>query len=179
MQKSLFQSSLLNMCDRDSNRETSAFTIVLFQPQIPQNAGNIVRTCKVTGSKLVLVKPLGFSTSNAALKRAGLDYWDGVQVEIIPDLLPWLSQAKDPFYFFSSHAKAPYTQVRYSRSSIFIFGSETSGLPPYFHTTWADSFLTLPMIKNSRCLNLSNAVSIVLYEAWRQHSFSGSNHEIF
>lgn len=154
------------------------FTIVLFEPQIPQNAGNIVRTCKVTGAKLVLVKPLGFSTSNTALKRAGLDYWDGVDVEIISDLPLWLSQASCPFYFFSSHAKTLYTKVEYPAKVILIFGSETRGLPPYFHETWPDFFLTLPMMKNSRCLNLSNTVSIVLYEAWRQQGFRGHSHEI-
>lgn len=112
------------------------FTVILFEPQIPQNAGNIVRTCKVTGAKLILVKPLGFSTSSAALKRAGLDYWDGVDVEIISDLPLWLSQTDRPFYFFSSHAKTLYTQVEYSRDAILIFGSETRGLDSYFHQTW-------------------------------------------
>ncbi len=150
------------------------FTIVLFQPQIPQNAGNIVRTCKVTGAKLVLVKPLGFSTSSAALKRAGLDYWDGVNVEIIDDLPLWLSQTDSPFYFFSSHAKKFYSDISYPPGSIFIFGSETSGLAPYFHETWPELFLTLPMVKNSRCLNLANTVSIVLYEAWKQIGFPGT-----
>ncbi len=149
------------------------FTIVLFQPQIPQNAGNIVRTCKVTGAKLVLVKPLGFSTSSAALKRAGLDYWDGVHVEIIDDLPLWLSNSTSPFYFLSSHAKTLYTEIKYDPNSIFIFGSETSGLPAFFHEKWKDFFVTLPMTKNSRCLNLSNTVSIVLYEAWRQNDFWG------
>ena len=155
------------------------FTIVLFEPQIPQNAGNIVRTCKVTGAKLVLVKPLGFSTSSSALKRAGLDYWDGVNVEIIDDLRSWLSKTHSPFYFLSSHATTFYSTVQYAPGSIFIFGSETSGLPPYFRETWPDSFLTLPMLKNSRCLNLANTVSIVLYEAWRQIGFDGINNEIF
>jgi tRNA (cytidine/uridine-2'-O-)-methyltransferase len=155
------------------------FTVVLFQPQIPQNTGNIVRTCKVTGAKLVLVKPLGFSTSNAALKRAGLDYWDGVDVEIISDLPLWLSQSIVPFYFFSSHAKVLYTQIEYPSEVTLIFGSETGGLASYFHETWPDFFLTLPMMKDSRCLNLSNTVSIVLYEAWRQQSFRGHSYEIF
>jgi tRNA (cytidine/uridine-2'-O-)-methyltransferase len=155
------------------------FTIVLFQPQIPQNTGNIVRTCKVAGSKLVLVKPLGFSTSSAALKRAGLDYWDGVDVEIISDLFSWLSKTSSPFYFFSSHAKSVYTTVEYPEDAILIFGSETAGLAPIFHQTWPERFLTLPMMKDSRCLNLSNAASIVLYEAWRQQGFRGAVYEVF
>ncbi len=155
------------------------FTIVLFEPQIPQNTGNIVRTCKVTGAKLVLVKPLGFSISSAALKRAGLDYWDGVTVEIIDDLPQWLSETKSPFYFFSSHAKKFYSDISYPADSIFIFGSETKGLSPHFQQKWPERFLTLPMVKNSRCLNLSNTVSIVLYEAWKQIGFLGHDHEIF
>ncbi len=159
--------------------DNKQFTIVLFEPQIPQNTGNIVRTCKVTGAKLVLVKPLGFSTSSAALKRAGLDYWDGVTVEIIDDLPTWLSQTKSPFYFFSSHAKTFYSEMRYPADAILIFGSETKGLSPYFQQTWPELFLTLPMTKNSRCLNLSNTVSIVLYEAWKQIGFAGHSHEIF
>ena len=161
------------MCDKTN------FTIVLFEPQIPQNAGNIVRTCKVTGAKLVLVKPLGFSTSDSALKRAGLDYWDGVDVQIIDDLFTWLSKASSPFYFFSSHAKTLYSSVEYPSDAILIFGSETSGISPVFHNTWPHLFHTLPMVKDSRCLNLSNAVSIVLYEAWRQQGFRGADHEIF
>lgn len=154
--------------------DKAKFTIVLFQPQIPQNAGNIVRTCKVTGANLVLVKPLGFSTSSSALKRAGLDYWDGVNVQIIDDLPLWLSQTSSPFYFLSSHAKTFYTDVSYAPDSIFIFGSETSGLPALYHEKWGKSFTTVPMIKDSRCLNLSNTVSIVLYEAWRQNGFLGT-----
>lgn len=158
--------------------DKTQFTVVLFQPQIPQNAGNIVRTCKVTGARLVLVKPLGFSTSSSALKRAGLDYWAGVDVEIISDLPGWLAQTDQPFYFFSSHAKTLYTQVEYRPDVTLIFGSETCGLDPYFHQTWPNFFLTLPMMKDSRCLNLSNTVSIVLYEAWRQQGFRGHCHEI-
>jgi tRNA (cytidine/uridine-2'-O-)-methyltransferase len=153
------------------------FTIVLFEPQIPQNTGNIVRTCKVAGAKLVLVKPLGFSISNAALKRAGLDYWDGVDVEVIDDLPTWLSNTTSPFYFFSSHSKTFYSDVKYPPGSIFIFGSETSGLSPSFQQRWPQQFLTLPMTKNSRCLNLSNTVSIVLYEAWKQTGFQGNKNE--
>lgn len=146
--------------------------IILFEPQIPQNTGNIVRTCAVTGSELILVRPLGFSTSNRRLKRAGLDYWEGVNVTFIDNLLEFLDQTPHPFYFFSSHAKATYTEPCYEPNSILIFGSETFGLRPEFHEKWPTRFYTIPMQKESRCLNLSNAVSIVIYEAWRQRSFS-------
>jgi len=157
--------------------DKNPFTIVLFEPQIPQNTGNIVRTCKVAGAKLVLVKPLGFSITSTALKRAGLDYWDGVDVEVIDDLPLWLSKVNAPFYFFSSHSKTFYSDVTYLPGSIFIFGSETSGLSDSFQQNWPQLFLTLPMTKNSRCLNLSNTVSIVLYEAWKQIGFLGNKHE--
>lgn len=147
--------------------------VVLFQPQIPQNTGNIVRTCAVTGNELVLVRPLGFSTSSRWLKRAGLDYWDGVNVSFLDDLETHLCNTTSPFYFFSSHSQALYTEPDYEQDALLIFGSETEGLPQKFHETWKDRFYTLPMVKKSRCLNLSNAVSIIIYEAWRQQRFHG------
>jgi tRNA (cytidine/uridine-2'-O-)-methyltransferase len=145
--------------------------IVLFRPSIPQNTGNIVRTCAVTGSELILVTPLGFSTSNRMLKRAGLDYWENVSVAFIDDLAIYLKQTIHPFYFFSSKSSRRYTDVAYSNDAILIFGSEIDGLPTELHERWPSRFLTIPMQKNSRCLNLSNAVSIVIYEAWRQQGF--------
>jgi tRNA (cytidine/uridine-2'-O-)-methyltransferase len=148
--------------------------IVLFQPQIPQNTGNIVRTCSVTGNSLILVKPLGFSTSNRQLKRAGLDYWEGVDVVQIDDLLCYLEDLRTPFYFFSSHATKLYTTVDYTPDDHLIFGSETAGLPAHFHEKWRHRFYTLPMKPNVRCLNLSNTVSIVVFEAWKRHNFSGA-----
>lgn len=150
--------------------------VVLYQPQIPQNTGNIVRTCKVTHSDLTLVKPLGFSTSDRALKRAGLDYWDGVNVDLIDDLISLLENLQTPFYFLSSHAKKSYADIQYTCKDTFIFGSETSGLPPIFWEKWPELFITLPMMHDSRCLNLANTVSIVLYEAWRQQGFRGWQH---
>lgn len=146
--------------------------IVLFQPDIPQNTGNIVRTCSVTGSSLTLVRPLGFSISSRHLKRAGLDYWDEVNIELIDDLEQFLEQTKSPFYFFSSKSKTPYTEISYTSDSILIFGSETSGLPPIFFERWREKFYTIPMISNARCLNLSNSVSIVLFEGLRQQNFT-------
>ncbi len=154
------------------DKEELSLKVVLFEPQIPQNAGNVVRTCKVTGSELILVKPLGFSTSDKALKRAGLDYWDGVSVTLIEDLEKFLLQAPTPFYFFSSHATKLYTEVAYTPQDHLIFGSETAGLPPIFLQKWPELFVTIPMVKDSRCLNLSNTVSIVLYEALRQNHFA-------
>ncbi len=145
--------------------------ILLFQPQIPQNTGNIVRTCAVTGSKLFLVKPLGFSVTNRSLKRAGLDYWEGVEVHFVDDLNDFLENSESRFFFYSSHAKKAYTEVDYEPEDFLIFGSETSGLPQTFWEKWPEHFYTIPKRKETRCLNLANAVSIVLYEAWRQQKF--------
>jgi tRNA (cytidine/uridine-2'-O-)-methyltransferase len=141
--------------------------IVLYQPQIPQNTGNIVRTCAATGSELILVRPLGFSTHSRHLKRAGLDYWSGVVVEEIDDLPMFLENKS--FYFFSSKAKTLYTDVDYPPDATLVFGSETTGLPQMFWDLWPDRFLTIPMVPTARCLNLACSVSIVLFEALRQN----------
>lgn len=142
--------------------------VVLYQPEIPQNAGNVVRTCAVTGSRLTLVRPLGFSTSSRHLKRAGLDYWEGVDVSIVDSLEERLCS---PFYFFSTKAKRPYTEIAFSPEALLIFGSETRGLPEEFWQKWPTHFYTIPMRPPHRSLNLSNSVAIVLYEAWRQQNF--------
>ncbi len=142
--------------------------IVLFQPQIPQNAGNIVRTCSVTGTDLIFVKPLGFSTSSRHLKRAGLDYWEGVDVQIIDDLISYLENLSTPFYFFSSKATKNYTDVDYTSQDHLVFGSETEGLPPAIHERWKERFYRIPMKPGARCLNLATSAAVVLYEAKRQ-----------
>lgn len=154
-----------------ATRSRAPIKIILFQPMIPQNTGNIVRTCSVTGSSLTLVHPLGFSTQSRWLKRAGLDYWEGVDVEEIDHLDTYLEQTDSPFYFFSSKGKKLYTEVQYAPDSLLIFGSETSGLPARFHEKWTDRFLTIPMIEGTRCLNLATSAAIVLYEALRQNHF--------
>lgn len=146
--------------------------VILFQPQIPQNTGNIVRTCSVTGCSLTLVTPLGFSVTDKALKRAGLDYWEGVGVSMIDDLAAYLKQTSKKFYFFSSHATKSYSSISFTLDDALIFGSETAGLPAYYHETYPDLFVTIPMKKDSRCLNLANTASIVIYEAWRQNHFA-------
>lgn len=142
--------------------------IILFQPQIPQNTGNVVRTCSVTGSSLVLVHPLGFSTNSRWLKRAGLDYWEGVNVEEIQDLDAYLEKTDAPIFFFSSKAARSYTEARYEPNSILIFGSETTGLPPCYFEKYEERFFTIPMIPQARCLNLATSAGIVLFEAIRQ-----------
>jgi tRNA (cytidine/uridine-2'-O-)-methyltransferase len=145
--------------------------VVLFEPQIPQNTGNIVRTCACTGSSLILVPPLGFSVTDRWLKRAGLDYWEGVNVRQEEAFEEYLENLKTPFYFFSSKATKYYTTIDFSPGDHLIFGSETKGLPKTFHEKWSDRFYKIPMKEDVRCLNLSNSVAIVLYEAWRQTKF--------
>jgi len=145
--------------------------IVLYKPEIPQNTGNIVRTCSVTGTDLVLVRPLGFETTDRYLKRAGLDYWNEVNIKYIDDLPSYLEKQNKPFYFFSSKATKYYTDISYTEDTILIFGSESSGLDPSFYKTYESQLAKIPMINSARCLNLSNAVSIVLYEGLRQTGF--------
>lgn len=145
--------------------------VILYQPQIPQNTGNIVRTCSVSGSSLVLVTPLGFSITDRWLKRAGLDYWEGVDVSCLDDLETFLNQTSFNFYFFSSKATTCYTSFNFKSDDILIFGSETSGLPSHFVDKWPKQFGSIPMKPNARCLNLATSVGIVVYEAWRQTHF--------
>ncbi|CDZ80433.1 tRNA (cytidine(34)-2'-O)-methyltransferase [Candidatus Rubidus massiliensis] len=149
--------------------------IVLYQPQIPQNTGNIVRSCSVTGTDLILVEPMGFSINDRWLKRAGLDYWEGVDVKIITNLVTYLEETNAPFYFFSSKATKSYDSINYPANSILIFGSETSGLPQEFFNRWPDQFAKIPMVDKSRCLNLATSAGIVLYEAHRQNQFNFIN----
>lgn len=141
--------------------------IVLFEPKIPPNTGNIVRTCKVTGCDLILVNP-GFETNNRMLKRAGLDYWDGVNVMIVNELEPLL---QEDFYFFSSKTTQLFTEANFTPKSKLIFGSEVEGLPDWIHQKYPEKFVKIPMIDGVRCLNLATSVGIGVYEAWRQQGF--------
>jgi tRNA (cytidine/uridine-2'-O-)-methyltransferase len=151
------------MTEQPSNK------IILFSPDIPQNAGNIARTCAVTGARLCLVRPLGFNLSTRQMKRAGLDYWDDVSIEIVDHLESALDA---PFYFFSTKGKQCYTSISYEKNACLIFGSETAGLPLWVHEKWPERFYTIPMLAQARSLNLANSVAIVLYEALRQNHFN-------
>jgi len=146
--------------------------IVLYQPQIPQNTGNIVRTCAVTGCGLILIKPLGFSITDRWLKRAGLDYWEGVEMQIFENFEEYLSSTSEPFYFFSSHAATLYTDFKYEANAHLVFGAETHGLPQAVHDKWPERCAKIPMITGLRCLNLATSVGIATYEAWRQQGFA-------
>ncbi len=148
--------------------------IVLFEPEIPQNTGNIARTCAATGANLHLIKPLGFSVSDKYLKRAGLDYWNLVNIkyyENIEELLETIGQEK--IFFATTKESRLYTAVEYSENCYIIFGKETAGLPDYIHRDYIDRRIRIPMIdnKHARSLNLANSVNIILYEALRQLKF--------
>lgn len=148
--------------------------VVLFQPKIPQNTGNIARTCAAVGCQLRLVPPCGFSLCSAKLKRAGLDYWPQVDCRILTreDLERGLLQEPDRYWFFTSKASRRYDRARYSPRDRLVFGSETSGLPAEWLSRFSSQTLVLPKRESIRCLNLSTAVGIGVYEAWRQSSFA-------
>ena len=150
--------------------------IVLVEPEIPQNCGNIARTCAATGSALHLVRPLGFDISDRAVKRAGLDYWRFVTVRDYENLhsLFWQHpEAAQHAWLTTTKAPRPYTQARFTPDSWLFFGKETAGLPAPFRQRFRDRCIRLPMITDARSLNLSNTVAVCVYEALRQTGFPG------
>ena len=150
--------------------------IVLVEPEIPQNTGNIARTCVMTGSALHLVGKLGFSLEDRYVRRAGLDYWSHLQLFQHPDFASLLEAYGDKtFYFFSTRARGKfYSDVRYGYDDFLIFGKETAGLPGEMLEKWRDNSLRIPMVSDiPRSLNLANSVALVLYEALRQQGFPG------
>ena len=150
--------------------------IVLVEPEIPQNCGNIARTCAATGSRLHLIRPLGFDISDRAVKRAGLDYWHLVHVADYEDLDALFAQhpeAKDDLWLATTMAPQDSTQARFSPDCWLFFGKETAGLPEAFRLAHYDRCLRLPMREEARSLNLSNSVAILTYEALRQNGFPG------
>ncbi|MBU5486049.1 tRNA (uridine(34)/cytosine(34)/5-carboxymethylaminomethyluridine(34)-2'-O)-methyltransferase TrmL [Clostridium sp. MSJ-11] len=147
--------------------------IVLFQPEIPQNTGNIARTCVLTNCKLHLIEPLGFSLDEKHLKRAGLDYWQYLDLEIHKSYEDLREKYKDgKFYFSTTHASKFHSDVKYKEGDFIVFGRESSGLPDYIRNSEMENSIRVPMINTTtRSLNLSNTVSIVTYEALRQMNF--------
>jgi tRNA (cytidine/uridine-2'-O-)-methyltransferase len=147
--------------------------IVLFQPEIPQNTGNIARTCVLTNSKLHLIKPLGFSLDEKHLKRAGLDYWQYLDMEIHESYEEFREKYKEGnFYFSTTKASKIYAEVQYSEGDFIIFGKESAGLPDYIRDSNVGGLIRVPMLQTStRSLNLSNTVAIVAYEVMRQMNF--------
>ena len=148
--------------------------VVLYSPEIPQNTGNISRTCAVTGARLHIIKPIGFEISDRTLKRAGLDYWDKLDVTYYENYEDFLRQNENAqLYFFSAHGKMSYADINYPDGVFLIFGRESVGLPKELVEKNTDRSVRIPMRKTLRCLNLSNSVAIAVYEALRQTGFKG------
>ncbi len=148
----------------------SKFNIVLFEPEIPQNTGNIARLCACTGARLFLVGKLGFSLSDKYVKRAGLDYWNSVEILKYENLDILKSEfPESTFYYLTTKSKNIYTEREFKEGDFFIFGPETRGIPENILNMNKDYSITIPMKEGQRSLNLSNSVAIVLYEAIRQN----------
>lgn len=147
--------------------------IVLVEPEIPQNTGNIARSCAATGSRLHLVRPMGFTVSDKQLKRAGMDYWYEIEIFYWDNLEHFLSKhPQDPLFFMTTKGKRTYAQVSYPEESYLVFGKESAGLPEDLLSSRDPSELVrIPMKPSIRSLNLSTSAGIVLYEALRQHEF--------
>ena len=152
-----------------------ALHVVLYQPEIPANTGNIARTCAATGTSLHLIRPLGFSTDDKMLKRAGLDYWEYVDIHYYDSLQELFDQYKEgEFFFITKFGQTYYTSFDYSdptKDYFFIFGRETSGLPKDLIENNMERCLRIPMNEYVRSLNLSNTAAILVYEALRQQNF--------
>jgi tRNA (cytidine/uridine-2'-O-)-methyltransferase len=153
------------------------FDIVLYEPEIPANTGNIIRLCANTGAHLHLIKPLGFKLEDKKLRRAGLDYHEWVDIQAHDSLDVYLA-ANQPKRLFAltTKGKKVFSDIRFSAGDTFLFGPETRGLPNALLASMpADHLLRLPMKPESRSMNLSNTVAIMLYEAWRQTGFDGAS----
>ena len=146
--------------------------IVLVEPQIPENTGNIARTCAVTGARLHLVRPLGFEVTDKHLKRAGLDYWHLLDITYYDDLADFFAKNSGPFFYFTSKGRHRHTDVTYPDGSYLVFGREDAGLPERLLFENPDHCVRMPMRKGVRCLNLSNSVAVGVYEALRQWDFA-------
>lgn len=152
--------------------------IVLVEPEIPQNTGNIVRTCAATGTKLHIIEPMGFTVDDKKLKRAGLDYWHFMNIKYYKNLEDFFEKTKGGRYFYlSSKAPTSYTDVHFKDEDYLLFGKETRGLPEKLLIDNPERCVRIPMISEARCLNLSNSVAIVVYEALRQNGFKSLTQE--
>ena len=148
--------------------------IVLYEPEIPANTGNIGRTCVATGTKLHLIEPLGFSLSEKALKRAGMDYWSQLEVERYVNYEDFLQRNPGAkIYMATTKAKKIYSEASYEPVCYIMFGKESAGIPEEILLDYKDTIIRIPMYSDLRSLNLSNSVAIILYEALRQQNFKG------
>lgn len=146
--------------------------IVLLEPEIPYNTGNIGRTCLITGTKLHLIKPLGFHVDDKAIKKAGLDYWDKLDVSYYENFEDFKSKNNNPKIFMATtKSKKIYSNVLYNMNDFIMFGKESAGIPEKILLNYKNTCIRIPMLPTYRSLNLSNSVSIVIYEALRQNNF--------
>lgn len=147
--------------------------IVLLEPEIPQNTGNIARICAATGCNLHLIKPFGFSINDKYLKRAGLDYWNLLNISYYDSFKDFLDKNPNSELFMSTtKSKKTYTDVKYHSDSYIVFGKESAGIPEEILLEYKDTVVRIPMIKEARSLNLANSVAIIVYEALRQQDFN-------
>lgn len=155
------------------------FHVVLVEPEIPPNTGNIIRLCANTGAQLHLVEPLGFPLDDAKMRRAGLDYHDYATMKVHRNWQAFVdSESPDPARMFAltTHGSTPFASVAFHPGDVFVFGSETRGLAPALRESFAPAQrIRLPMRPDNRSLNLSNTVAVVVYEAWRQNGFAGGS----
>lgn len=148
--------------------------VVLLCPEIPQNTGNISRTCAVCGAALHIIRPIGFEISDRTLKRAGLDYWDKLSVTYYENFEEFMEKnGQSPMYFFSSHATKSFSGVDYPDGVFLVFGRESVGLPEKIVKENSHRALRIPMLPTLRCLNLSNSVAVAVYEVLRSWDFEG------
>lgn len=154
------------------------FHVVLVEPEIPPNTGNIIRLCANSGAQLHLIEPLGFPLDDAKMRRAGLDYHEFATMKVYSDwddFLQKMSPEPSRMFAFTTHGKNCFAQTVFQAGDFFVFGSETKGLSPEMHRFFQEgNRVRLPMRPHNRSLNLSNSVAVVVYEAWRQNGFDGS-----
>jgi tRNA (cytidine/uridine-2'-O-)-methyltransferase len=153
------------------------FHVVLVEPEIPPNTGNVIRLCANTGVQLHLIEPLGFPLDDAKMRRAGLDYHDYATMKVHKDWAAFLADTQpDPARMFAltTHGSAPFAEAHFQLGDVFVFGPESRGLPPALRETFPPAQrIRLPMRPDNRSLNLSNTVAVVVYEAWRQNGYAG------
>ncbi len=155
------------------------FHVVLVEPEIPPNTGNVIRLCANTGAQLHLVEPLGFPLDDARMRRAGLDYHEYAQMQVHRDWASFIDALKpDParVFAFTTHGSSVFSELRFAPGDVFVFGSETRGLAPELRESFPPSQrIRLPMRPGNRSLNLSNTVAVTVFEAWRQQGFVGGS----
>ncbi len=155
------------------------FHVVLVEPEIPPNTGNIIRLCANTGAQLHLVEPLGFPLDDAKMRRAGLDYHEYATMKVHRNWDAYIaSEHPNPvrMFAFTTHGSRPFVEIKFQPGDVFVFGSETRGLNPAVRATFVEAQrIRLPMRPENRSLNLSNAVAVAVFEAWRQNGFSGGS----